>query len=44
MAPVVQRGQLAGEVLDVDAGAAVDVGRILVRQDRDPHVGPRMQA
>jgi hypothetical protein len=26
--------KLAGEVLDVDAGAAVDVGRVLPRQQR----------
>ena len=33
-------GQLAGEVLDVDPGAAVDVGRVLVGQDCDPHRRP----
>src|SRR5262249_23364820 len=29
-------GKLAAQVLDVDAGAAVDVRRILVREERDP--------
>src|SRR5207248_1823907 len=32
-----QPGQLARQVLDVDARAAVDVGRILPRQDRNLH-------
>ena len=35
--PVLDARQLAGEVLDVDPGAAVDVRRVLVGQDRDPH-------
>ncbi len=33
----VEPGELAGEVLDVDAGPAVDVRRVLVREDRDMH-------
>ena len=37
--------QLAREVLDVHAGAAVDVGRELPRQQRDPHgVGDHLDA
>src|SRR5436190_11622362 len=35
----VERGQLPGQILDVDAGAAVDVRRILVRENRDVHRG-----
>ena len=38
--PVVQARQLACEVFDVDAGAAVHVRRILVGEDRDPHRCP----
>ena len=30
--------ELAREVLDVDAGAAVDLGRVLAREERDPQV------
>src|SRR4051794_21717112 len=32
----------AREVLDVDPGPAVDVGRVLVRQDGDAHAGDRL--
>ena len=32
-------GQLAGQEVDVDAGAAVDVGRVLPREHPDPHDG-----
>ena len=31
------RGELAREVLDVDARAAVDLGRVLAREQRDAH-------
>ena len=46
VAPAVHRHvgrarELAGEVLDVDAGAAVDVGRVLAREERDGSVMPR---
>ena len=33
--------QLAREVLDVHAGAAVDLGRVLAREQRDPHAQHR---
>ena len=47
LAPAVHRhlgtaGELAGEVLDVDAGAAVDVGRVLAREQRDLHASMLM--
>jgi hypothetical protein len=32
--------QLAGEVLDVDAGATVDLGRVLAREEVHAHVRP----
>jgi hypothetical protein len=32
--------QLTGEVLDVDARAAVDVRRVLAGEERDAEVGP----
>ncbi len=35
--PAVQSGQFAREVLDVDAGAAVDVRRVFVREKGDAH-------
>ena len=41
MVGAVDARQLAGQVLDVDAGAAVDVRRVLVREERDPHLGCR---
>ena len=36
----VEPGQLAGQVLDVDAGAAVDVRRVLVGENGDAHDAP----
>ena len=35
--PAVQRREFAGEIFDVDASAAIDVGRVLVGQDADAH-------
>ena len=32
-------GQLPGQEVDVDAGPAVDVGRVLPREHPDPHGG-----
>ena len=40
VAPLVQGGELAREVLDVDARAAVHVRRVLVGQDGDVHDAP----
>ena len=34
------RGKLAGEVFDMHAGAAVDIGRVFVGQHRNPHGTP----
>ena len=36
--------ELAREVLDVHAGAAVDVRRVLAREEGDPHVRPRRRS
>ena len=40
VAGAVETSQFAREIFDVDAGAAVDVGRVLVRQDDDVHTTP----
>ena len=37
---VVDAGQLPGEVLDVNSCAAINVWRVFVGQDRNPHSGP----
>ena len=37
---LLEPGELAREVLDVHAGAAVDLGRVLAREQRDPHARP----
>ena len=39
MSALLDPGQLPGQVLDMDSRPAVHVGRILVGQDRDPHIG-----